>query len=165
MSSLMLKCSIHFNDIQIKMRCCISQNSLRRTQLDLLFTFLSHKHHNDKTWRSEKWAFNGPFPTTPVLMQHMAMARAHSAIHFSPLVFFRGLMKWRCHYCLSSEFGDPFKRDCLMRLWLREMVSDGILFRAPGEHSACEVHPMEAGCSRDPGEMCGGTKISSSSAG
>lgn len=120
----------------------------KATQLDLLYTFISHKQHNDKTCKREKWAFNGSFPTTPVLMQHMATARACSAIHFSPLVFFRGLMKWRCHYYLSSEFGDPFKRDCLMRLWLREMVSDGILVRALGEHSACEVLPMEAGCSR-----------------
>lgn len=64
----------------------------------------------------EKWSISRPCVIAPVLMWHLTMA-------FCSL-FLWGLMKRCCHYCLSSEFGDPFKHDCLTRAWLPATPSE-----------------------------------------
>lgn len=65
-------------------------------------------HQPDR--KCEKWSMSGPCVIAPVLMQHLTMAFCSR--------FLWDLMKLLCHYCLSSEFGDPFKHDCLTRAWL-----------------------------------------------
>lgn len=88
-----------------------------RSNSFLYETYNRYPWKNHQPYRKcEKWSMSGPCVIAPVLMRHLTMA-------FCSL-FLRVLMKRLCHYCLSSEFGDPFKHDCLTRAWLPATPSE-----------------------------------------